>query len=269
MAAAEASPSASPVAQLGQAEVEDAHVVAHAGQLAQHDVARLDVAMDDALAVRVGQAVQRLAHDRQRARHRHRPRIEHVAQCGARHEVHDDVRRVLHAEVDHRHAVRVRQLAHRARLALEARHELGRAGIGRVQELDGHGLAQLQPLTTIHEAHAAFAEQSGDPVATTQHGANAWVFSSFVHQRGLSVSDGGAHAPPPTTTVAPLGCACRGSPAVRQPTLADGWHLGFRFASLCACATKAKSTAHPEADADILLTTIGCVVLRPGRSRGL
>ena len=77
------------VEQLGEAEVQDAHVIADAGAGAESflddDVVRLDVAVDDSLRVRVREPRQHLAGDAQGARSGQATGVEQrAAACGPR-----------------------------------------------------------------------------------------------------------------------------------------------------------------------------------------
>ena len=125
----------------GDAEVEDAHVQANAALVEQEDVVRLDVAVDDALAVGVDQGQQHLAAELQARLERQCPlRRQAFAQRLALQILHDQVRAVdrVDAEVVDDDDVRVGELAGELGLALEARVELGLAAQLGVDELDGH-----------------------------------------------------------------------------------------------------------------------------------
>ena len=136
-------------------------MVAGPGRFGEDDVGRLDVAVDDVLPVRVRQAGQRLANDRERPRRRQWPGVEELAQRPAAHVVHHQKRRaVLHAEIDHRHAMRVGQPPHRPGLVLEAAKDVPPTGEAGMQELDGDGPAEVQPFGTVDHPHTAH----GDPL---------------------------------------------------------------------------------------------------------
>ena len=96
-------------------------MIAEARLLAQHDVRGLDVAVDDAVLVRVREARQDLADELHRARDRHRPLPDQLLEILARHEIHHDERAVrMDPDVEHGGAVRVLELGHRTRLDLES-----------------------------------------------------------------------------------------------------------------------------------------------------
>ena len=63
----------------------------------------------------------------------------------------------------------VLQAADGARLALEARHRLGRCGGALVEELDGDDLAELDALGAIDDAHAAGTQLVDDLPALIDH----------------------------------------------------------------------------------------------------
>ena len=160
---------------LGQAretEVEDLHVIAEADLLPEHDVRGLDVAVDDAELVRVRDAGQGLLHDLDGARDRDRALVDQRLEIGAGDVVHHDVRLVVvHADVEHRRAVRVLELGHRHRLELEplAAGQLVRQLV--VEDLDRDDLAELQPLGAIDDTHRALSDRFQDLVATVEDGA--------------------------------------------------------------------------------------------------
>src|SRR5687768_965332 len=77
----------------------------------------------------------------------------------------------------------MREPAHRARLAIEARHELGRASVGRMKKLDRNRTVELQTLAAVHDAHAAFAKHRFDPIAPVQHQTNARIYLRwYIHE---------------------------------------------------------------------------------------
>src|SRR5207245_4472865 len=100
-------------AQPCEPEVEDAHVLARADLLGDHDVRGLDVAMYDAARVGVREPGRDLAEQVQRPARFDRPLVDQRAQRRASDVLPDDVRRAFpHTEVDDRDAVRMPELAH-------------------------------------------------------------------------------------------------------------------------------------------------------------
>ena len=142
----------------------------------EDQVVGLEIAVDDPLRVRVAQARQQLPRDVQRARRRLRPLPVHrLAQGAPGDEVHDQIGRALDAEVDHRHAVRVSETAHRARLVLEAAEEGLLRGDPGMQELHRDRPAELHPLALVDHAHRAGGDLGQDAVAALQHRADARI----------------------------------------------------------------------------------------------
>ena len=179
-----------PVAQLGQPEVEDAQMLLEPRLGAQDQVLRLEIAVNDPLRVRVRQAGQQLLGDLEDARERDRPLQHRLAQRPAGDEVHHQVGRPLDAEVDHRHAVGVREAAHRLGLVLEAAEERLLRGDPGVQELHRHRPSQLNALALVDDAHRAGGDLGQDPVPALQHVADARVGRrrGFGVHRSASVS---------------------------------------------------------------------------------
>ncbi len=126
------------------------------------DVGRLDVAVDHALAVRVGQRVGDAPHDGGGLRRRRPPAfLAQLAQVAALEQLHRDVGAlVAHAGVEHRDDVRVREAASGARLVQEQRVE-GLALFRRdleVQGLDRDEARQQRVVRRVHRAQAARAD---------------------------------------------------------------------------------------------------------------
>jgi hypothetical protein len=141
----------------------------------EEDVGGLQVAVDDALAVRERQRVADRFRDASQPGHVHRTAGlagsgGHVRQARALEQLHDEVRpdvRLL-AEVGHLDDVRVAQAAGRAGLALEAAGDGRVAHQGRPQHLDGEGRRQPLVLRTVDGAEAATADGLQQPVASTE-----------------------------------------------------------------------------------------------------
>ena len=140
------------------AEVEHARL----GAADHEDVRRLDVAVHDTLAVRVGKRVGDAAHD-QRGLHRRRlpAFLTQLAQVAALQQLHRDVGVVVaDAGVEHRHDVRMAQAGSGARLVEEERVERG-ALLGRdleIQRLDRDQPRQQRVVRGVNRAEPAFAD---------------------------------------------------------------------------------------------------------------
>ena len=140
-------------------------------RLLDHDVLGLEVAVDDALLVRGGEALRDLLRDLDRARERQRAgRAQHLRQRLALDERHRQVLDAVDlAEVVNADDVLVGDLAREHELALEALLELLRGGRirlrGRADHLDRDRDAELVIERLVDGAHAAGAEQLDDRVA--------------------------------------------------------------------------------------------------------
>ena len=150
-----------PLAHLGEAEVEHLRVIPLHRRLHEEDVLGLEVAVDDPRLVRL---VERAAHrdeDGKRPLHRERPLGAHrLVQVLPLEELHDDVERpvVELAEHEHLHGVRVRELAHRPRLAPEAGHEVLPVRELGMEDLHAHHPVHLGLERLVDRAHAARAD---------------------------------------------------------------------------------------------------------------
>ncbi len=106
----------------------------------EDDVARLDVAVDGAAAMGIGQCVGHLLRNEERLPAQEFLSFVQVAPQGfARHKVnHHKVEVVLSIEVNHLHDMGVLQLTEGAGFALEAFQQIIRLGKMAVQDFDGH-----------------------------------------------------------------------------------------------------------------------------------
>jgi hypothetical protein len=124
-----------------------------------HDVLGLEIAMDDAGGVRLGQALSDLVRQLDGAADRNRALPQDLPDRVPIDPFHRDVRRVTFtADVVNGQDVRVVQRGCRARFLLEARDAIRRGHVGR-QDLDRHRAVQPRVLGTIDLAHAARAEK--------------------------------------------------------------------------------------------------------------
>jgi hypothetical protein len=151
---------------LHEAEVEQLHDVALAALRAEHDVRRLDVAVDEADRVRFGQRSARHRQDADDARGRlcsadrddalERRAVEEL------HRVLEDAV-VRSAVVEDRDRVRVREARRQLHLSLEA-EEARLAGVIRAEELERRRSPHHSVASAVDLAHAAFADLPLDHV---------------------------------------------------------------------------------------------------------
>ena len=135
------------------------------------DVARLDVAVHDAGAVRRVERVADVGRDRDGLRDRQRPAGgEHVVQRPALHRLHDEVRRALvDSGVVRRHDARVRQSGRVQRLAGEALAEHRVRGVLLAEDLDGDVAVEHTVGRQPHDGHPAGAEHLAQLVPAPEH----------------------------------------------------------------------------------------------------
>ena len=146
---------------LRHAEVEDLDVAV----LRHEHVLRLQVAMDHALLVRRGKAVDDLERVVERLPLKDWSRIELLAQGLALEKLHDRIGDALvSSEVVNRENVRMRKRRDRLRFALEPRQRVGIAGDGRGQDLDRDVPIELRVPRLPDLSHPARAERREDLV---------------------------------------------------------------------------------------------------------
>ena len=131
--------------------------------LRQHDVGGLEIAMDDALAMRLVERVGDLDGDLQRLVERERPFLEARGQRLALEMRHDQVVRAIDAaDVVDAADVGMVQRGDRPGLALEACPRIGIAGDVARQDLDGDRAIEARVAGLVDLAHPAGAERRGD-----------------------------------------------------------------------------------------------------------
>jgi hypothetical protein len=150
----------------GQAEVHQLHhdLAAHARD---HDVAGLDVAMDDARLVHGRERRQQANGDAHRDAHVHGAALDEVREGLTGQELHHDERMThgVEAHVEDAHDVGVAHRGERLGFAQEA-HALHGAGQElAVQDLQRDGAPRVQLGGPVHHAHGAAAELLGERVA--------------------------------------------------------------------------------------------------------
>ena len=165
------------------AEVHDLHRAVFLDE----DVGGLDVAVDDARLVRVGEPSEHLHDHRHLALERHRRRLAHgLLEVLALQELHRDERRAVGviAEVEDHHHVRVGHLGDRPRLALEADLQLRVVGDLGDHDLEGHVAVEHGVVGQVNLAHGALAEGTEDVVLADPAG--ELFFGRLVRIAGLS-----------------------------------------------------------------------------------
>ena len=143
------------------------------------DVVRLDVAVDDAVAMRVAKPGEDLARVRDGdGNGAGSPAANELLERPALDVLHhDEVRAVRLPPVEDRDDVRVGEAGRMRCLAAEALDELLVVRVALVQDLDGHAATQLLILGEVHVGHAAAPELPRDPVSTGEECAAEGVLS--------------------------------------------------------------------------------------------
>ena len=139
--------------QFGDPEIEDLGVAA----ARNHDVVGLQVAMDDATAVRARQPLRYL---RQNRRDLVAATAYPLPERFAVDELHRQKRNaVRRSRIENGHDGRMVERGRRASLPHEALHPIGRAGPGRGQDLERHPAAEDHVTSGVDLSHAAGADQ--------------------------------------------------------------------------------------------------------------
>ena len=140
-------------------------------------VVRLDVAVDDAVAVRVAERGEDLARVRDRDGHRAEPaRADQLLERPPLDVLHDDVVGAVRlASIEDGDDVRVREAGGMRRLSAEALDELLVVRVAAVEHLDGDTPAELLVLGEVDVGHAAAAELARHAVAPREEGAGEGV----------------------------------------------------------------------------------------------
>ena len=124
------------------------------------DVVRLDVPVDDAVAVRIAERGEDLPRVGDRDGHRAEPaRADQLLERATLDVLHDDVVRAVRlAAVEDRDDVRVREAGRVGRLSAEALDELLVVRVPRVEHLDRDPASELLVLGEVDVGHAATAQ---------------------------------------------------------------------------------------------------------------
>lgn len=136
--------------------------------MGEPEVRRLDVTMDDALRVRLGERFGCLQNAIDRERERERPAGDDRPEVAALEEVHHDVRQPVRrlARVEDADDVLGSELHRDLRLADEALVDLSLLRQVRMEELDRDLAPELDVLRRHDGAHAAFADHALDAEAS-------------------------------------------------------------------------------------------------------
>ena len=140
--------------------------------LAEQQVGRLDVAVDEAAPVRVVERAGRLEADHQRLRRAEsRVRVSSMAaQAAAAEVLGDEVRLVVVlAPVVHRQHVRVVERRGRLRFGPEPSEERFVVGEAVVQDLDRDATAQTRVVGEEHQGRRTRTDRGDQPVPTAEH----------------------------------------------------------------------------------------------------
>ena len=165
----------------------------HRAVVGEHDVAGLDVAVDEQVLVRVGERTAHVGGDLQAAVLGQPAGVERLLQRAPVDALHDDERLVaVDARVEDDDEVRVGEPGDVARLVLEARGERGVLAEAFAQDLDGD-LAVEEPVACrVHLGHAAASDGTSELVAVGED-------AVLAHPSAPSVS---AAAPSSTSGIA-------------------------------------------------------------------
>ncbi len=146
---------------LDQAEIEQLGHVINAAAFASDDIARLDIAMDEADGVGFAESAGNLAQKRNRSFGRQRPRlIDQLLQAQAGKVFHHVIEGAIFgvAVVEDFNGIPVRERSHHAHFAFETKQGFGVAGAVGTNHLDGAGPPEQNVLTQVDLTHAARAE---------------------------------------------------------------------------------------------------------------
>ncbi len=161
------------VEDLGDAEVEHLDEVGLVAPLLDHDVFRLEIAVDDVVRVRFTQRREHLRHDVAEPLLGERPVVaKHDAQVLSLHQLHGDEEPavgVVAAEVEDADAVGMVEPAGGLGLALEAAHQRGVFEERRLEHLEADHAVERQVPGAVHLAHSALADQLFDLEAARDH----------------------------------------------------------------------------------------------------
>ena len=192
-------PTRRPALGLGDAEVEHLHAVRPVGALGEEEVRGLEVAVDDAESVGLGDGLAGLEHHVDRdALIDPAVLLQDVLEVHPVEVLHDEVRRarLQRADVVDLHRVLAAGCSTAARrLAHEARHHVGVHRHLRVEELDGDLLVEVKVHGRHHGAHAPDAEHALDAILADEdvarHRDAGRAGSGLGHARGVMVAGRG------------------------------------------------------------------------------
>ena len=162
------------VGQLGEAEIEDLQVIA----VADEQVRRLDVAVDDAARVRRLERLGDLDPEVYDLLDRQRPLLDSLLHRQTLEQFHDDEgAAVLLAELVDRADVRMGQGGGEPRFALEARQPRRLGVVFLAQELDRDLAIETEILPSVDDTHAALAELVEHAIMGNDRLSHEWSWS--------------------------------------------------------------------------------------------
>jgi hypothetical protein len=143
----------------GEAEIEDFH----SAIFRQHNVLRLEIAMDEARGVRGRQAIGDLGGDVDESAHGEWPASQQRTQRSAIDDFATDVLlSVLNAKIVYAHDIGMIQRADGARLTFKPGAELGAGNAFFVKHFDGDIAVEARVPSAVRFAHAAYAQRRFD-----------------------------------------------------------------------------------------------------------
>ena len=166
---------ASASGQLGYSEIEDLYEILFTSMIDQEDVFRFEIPMNDTLLVGVGQTHEDLRDNAERLVHREgalllQPDVQIIPLEDLHHKEQGAVVRA--AEVGDGYTVGIRESTGGFGLSFESLGHVLHMGELRVNEFDCHGLVHENVIGSVDMAHAAFAEQAEQQIASVEEGAD-------------------------------------------------------------------------------------------------
>ncbi len=191
----------------------------------EHDIGRLDVAVNDAAAVRVAECRAHLLHDGLHHRDRERADFaDDAVERPALDELHHEVQRLpgFLDRVD-RDDVRVAQRSRRARLTLEALgHSFAAEQVG-AHHLDGDLTIERDVVGEVHRRHPALAEQPHHLEFAKGCLAQRFKDGGVARREAWGFELGGGDTP---LLAGDVRAAAGAEPRARQDRLATAWAVG-------------------------------------------
>ena len=156
-----------------------------------HDVLRLDVAVDDAARMRVRERLHDLRDEMQRFAPVELAALFHILlERDTVDELHDDILRFAAAHVVDRNDIRVREHRDGLRLVAEAAAEVRVLGKVAFEHLDRHKAIEPVALGLVDDRHAAAADDIEQLITIVEHLADHFIHSSchLLHSQSMSTT---------------------------------------------------------------------------------